>query len=675
MTLDTVHPELEREQAYVDHAYACMDRMRAEASGLTPVGRNDFEQEAFDRWQRARVAALSDTTSALVFGRIDRVEDEAFYVGRHHVRDEGFETVVVDWRAPVSRAFYQAHRTDPMGLRRRRHFLVDGREVLGIADDDLTAGTDHLRAEDVLAHELGRARTGTMRDIVATIQAEQDEIIRAPLAGAVVVQGGPGTGKTAIGLHRAAFLLYEHRRRLERLGVLVLGPNPVFVRYVEQVLPSLGEAAVMQLAVADLSPWVRVRAGDDPRTERLKGDQRMAVVLRRALQARRRDPEGDLEMRFEGHRFTLTAEAVREHVSTLIARGAIYRDARERLRDALVVDGYRAYAEAVDEGVTAPFEEVSSAIRRDPSFRRLVDRVWPAASPEPLVDGLLTSPSRLSAAAAGVLSDEEMGLLRRPKARKGEPVRWTRADRPLLDEARALIEGPPDRYGHVVVDEAQDLSPMQLRMVARRCPHGSATILGDLGQASGVWAHDDWTEVVEHLETPDGSHVTELTLGYRVSPAIMEVASAVLARTAPGLRAPRSVRREPGRVTFTPASPDAVGAEVAQVAADLAGDDGSVAVIAPQPVYEQVREGLITAGLSFGEADRQGLEQTITLVPVRRCKGLEFDAVVCVEPRLVVEEDGPRMLYVALTRAMRSLAVVWSGDLPDVMSGARPASP
>ncbi|HVE91525.1 MAG TPA: hypothetical protein VNE62_04365, partial [Actinomycetota bacterium] len=548
MTVDASHPELQHEQAHVDRAYSSLGVMLEEVRGLNPQGRNDYEQEVFDRWKDARIAALSDTKSALVFGRIDLLEPETFYIGRHHVRTPGYETLVVDWRAPVAQSYYRAHRGDRMGLRRRRQFLVEGREILGISDDDFVSappGESALRGTDMLEHELARQRGPHMRDIVATIQAEQDAIIRAPLEGVVVVQGGPGTGKTAIGLHRAAFLLYEHRQRLQRMGVLVLGPNAVFMRYVSQVLPSLGESAMTQVPIAGLMPQTGVVDEADPQVARIKGDARMSELVRTALENRCSPQESDAEINVHGVRFLLGADQVNAHADTFRSRGVTFRHGRELLRDALVQDAYRAYVDALPLDTLPDYEEAVRAVRADKAFRAVLDRVWPAMGAETLVSGLLSSADRLARAAEDLLSpDEQKVFRRRPRGKRA----WTAPDLPLLDEASALIEGPPDRYGHVVVDEAQDLSPMQLRMVARRCPEGSMSILGDLGQATGVWAHDSWDEVLDHLPNRESARVEELTLGYRVAESIMQVASRVLAVAAPALQAPKAVRREPGEV-------------------------------------------------------------------------------------------------------------------------------
>jgi DNA helicase IV len=654
--LSTGHPELAQEQAWVDHAYECAAALAKEIAGYATQGFDIFEREAYELWRRTRIAALADTVSPLVFGRIDQTDGERWYVGRHHVRDGSYETVVVDWRAPVSEPFYQATRRDPMSLRRRRHFLAEGRSILGISDDHLDS--DGLRGNEILQADLARRRGGEMRDVVATIQAEQDAIIRAPLQGTVVVQGGPGTGKTAIGLHRAAYLLYTHRATLERRGVLVIGPNPVFIGYVSQVLPSLGEWAVTQVPVDGLAPFPSTQLRDAPGAARIKGDRRMAEVIRRALESRWGAAGEDVQMKIDGVAFAVTADEANSWAHVLRARRPVYREGRELLRDHLLTQAYRAYERAAEgeARTTASYKELTSFVRRNAGFKRILDQVWPSANPSKLVADLLSRPDLLRSASNGVLSDSEIAHV----VRRGR--RFTREDLPLLDEARALIEGAPMTYGHAVVDEAQDLSPMQIRMISRRCPDGSMTVLGDLAQATGAWAHDSWDEVMEHLPVPGRARLEELTLGYRICGEIVTVASRVLAAVAPNLRSPEAVRADEGEVV-TLFAPDVGPVVAARAAADV-GRFGATAVICPDALLEDVAKALDASELDYGLADHDGLSRMVTLVPVSQCKGLEFDAVTLVEPATIVDEGSLRLLYVAITRAMRSLAIVHSRELP-----------
>ena len=673
MALQQSHPELASEQAYVDHAYECMDRMHADVARFGSHGRNDYELAVFANWKRARMAALSDQVSALVFGRLDQTDDQTFYIGRHHIRDEAYETVVVDWRAPVAKAFYRANPADPMSLQRRRQYLQDGRTLLGISDDFFDAssmGGSGIRGVEVLRRELQRQRAGEMRDIVATIQAEQDLIIRSPLEGVVVVQGGPGTGKTAIGLHRASFLLYEHRETLQRQKVLVVGPNPAFMRYIEKVLPSLGETAVVQRTIDELLvPLVPIASRDPLPVARLKGDPRMVEVIARALAARARPMEEDITIRVQGATMTLTLAAVEAEVARIRAIDAPYKTGRATLRDALLLSLYQQYQSKLRVGSMAQdFEAVARDIRTDPGFTTALTAVWPAVGVTTLISDLLRSPTKLARAAEGILSRDEQNLLIRRGAGKVADHPWSAADRPLLDEAYALIEGLPDRHGHVVVDEAQDLSPMQMRMLSRRALDGSMTILGDLGQATGAWAHDDWAEVLERLDTPAGARVEELTLGYRVSPAIMEVAASILREAMPTLRAPDSVRAERGDVHVAPCDTDAFAPSVARLASALRARVGFAAVISADETYDEIAAAMRGAGLTFGEASREGLTEDLTLVRASWAKGLEFDGVLVAEPAAIVNEGGLRLLYIAMTRALRSLVVAHATPLPSPLA-------
>jgi DNA helicase IV len=680
MALEQTHPELASEQTYIDEAYRWMDLMYHEVAGFAAHGRNDFELEAFERWKLARMAALSDQVSALVFGRLDSDEAETFYIGRHHVWGERRKTMVVDWRAPVAKAFYRASTVDPMGLVRRRQYLQDGRVVLGISDDAFTGpdalrGIDGIRGGAVLQAELGRQRAGEMRDIVATIQAEQDVIIRAPLEGIVVVQGGPGTGKTAIGLHRASFLLYEHREHLSRSKVLVVGPNPTFMRYIAKVLPALGETAVTQRTIHELAPLVRAAGRDDRDAQRIKGDARLATVISKAIQQRSRPMTQDVVLRVQGATLTLSRHEVGTTTAHIRASSPPHKQGRTMTREQLMLSLYRQYQARLREGSSpVDVDTFSRGLRADGGFKAVLDAVWPAVAPTTLVRELLTKPPVLATAAEGILTpDEQRAVVRKRGAREA----WSDADRALLDEAHAQIEGAPDRYGHVIVDEAQDLSPMQIRMLARRTKDGSMTILGDLGQATGAWAHDRWGEVLEHLDAPGGSRVEELTLGYRVSPAIMKVATSVLRVAAPGLHAPSAVRAEQGNVHIAALDEASFGATVARLAVALKADVGFAAVIAPDGEYERVRRAMAAADVTFGEATRDGLTNDLTLVATSGAKGLEFDGVVLVEPAAIVAEDGLRMLYIAITRAMRSLVIAHHTPLPDALTerlGADPAA-
>jgi len=694
------HPDLVAEQAYIDRAYDSLDRARQTATRLrsmVEVGRGGTEQA---RWEREmiegnianRLDYLNLGDASLVFGRIDRSQadgGDTYYIGRIAVADDSQEPLVVDWRAPVAEPFYRATGRAPMGLVRRRHFATRGRQLLGIEDELFGEGAGLLdgglaisdnghevKGHGALIAALEESRTGRLSDIVGTIQAEQDEVIRAELPGVLVVQGGPGTGKTVVALHRAAYLLYTYRFPLEGQGVLIVGPNRVFLGYIEQVLPSLGEAGVELAVLADLVENVRVTGYDRPTAARVKGDLRMARVLAKAVRDRERALRKPLRVGFGLQTLQVPAEVT----------GQIVAEARRRFRNHnagrrfVEARMYEALAESSRTPTTS--EEVKGRLRQTPEVREALERMWPVLTPGELLHDLFGSAALIDLAAGRVLNAEERASLYR--ARTTGDVRnivWTVSDVPLLDEARALLgpkprkrrhEAPDDEvrtYGHIVVDEAQDLSPMQLRMLSRRSLNGSMTIVGDVAQATGVWAHQGWGEILAHLPSKRPSRRAELTIGYRIPRPTMELAAKVLAEAAPGLRPPDSVRQVGDPPRMVSADSEELFQRVAEVVVEerAAVDPGSVAIIVPQTLVEKVGAALEAAGIEYGRAARDGFEAQVSLVPVGLVKGLELDAAVVVEPAAIVDEEaqGMRALYVALTRATKRLAVVHAAPLPE----------
>ena len=482
--------DLEVEQAVVDAAYEHLARMRVKAERLlAEMTGVDVDLD----WALARRAkALRPTTRALCFGRTDSTDATTWYIGRRHVEDEMGEPIVIEWRAPVALPFYRATWSGPMGLARRRQFIVDGQQILSIGDDTFGSAVpldSTIRGQEALLVELERARSGEMLDIVATIQPEQDEVIRAPVEGVLAVQGGPGSGKTAVGLHRAAFLLYADEA-MARANILVVGPNRTFLRYIAQVLPSLGEDAVVQTTLSDLVPEVTPSptAVDSPDAERVKGDGRMADVLARALALRTRYDEADVEVTLGLRRLVVSADQANAVVDAAASRRIPYAAARDLVRDLLVRLLYERYVELA--GQPADGSELGRALRGAPGLKTALDRRWPTVAPATLVADLLSRPKLLADAAVGVLDMQEQRLVSRRGARS-----WRSADGPLVDEAKELIYGQSRTYGYAIVDEAQDLSPMELRMLARRCPSGSMTLLGDLAQAIGPWGLRPWADL------------------------------------------------------------------------------------------------------------------------------------------------------------------------------------
>ena len=705
------HPDLPEEQAFIDHAYECLESSRQAAWRLRDLNEADlggtfqarFERNAFDEALVKRLTDLDLGDSALVFGRIDRVDEsgdddgtgvESFRIGRLAVADDQSEPVVIDWRAPVAEPFYRATGREPMGLLRRRHFAVEGRTLLGLEDelfgeghlglgDDegLSSSGPSLRGYSTLIASLERGRTGALGDIVATIQAEQDEIIRSPQAGVLVVQGGPGTGKTVVALHRAAYLLYTHRFPLEDQGVLVIGPNRVFLRYIERVLPSLGEAGVEQVVLADLVPGVAVSHRENPEVAAVKGDVRMTRMIDRAVDDRERPLREDLVVPFRSGYLRLTVEDSRRIVRQARRRNRRHNASRRIVENEMwetMAAGWRA-------GDAEP-SEVREAVRRLPEVREALERMWPVLTPAQLVHDLLGSKALLRSALTTAVTDTEVdtlvGLLHRSRSASPDDIPWTEADIPLLDDAREVLGPVPHRgeidpadeirtYGHIVVDGVQDLTPMALRMVTRRSLNGSMTVVGDLAQATGALAPAVWDDVVAHLPDRRPPRVIGLSVGYRIPSEITAVADVVMEAAAPGLRRPESVRSGGEQPRLVPVEDGRAASVAGEVAASLAAlPDGSVAVIAPDPMVDEMSEALTSAGIDHGRAGVSGLERQVTVVPVSVAKGLELDSVVVVEPASIVDEGhlGLRSLYVALTRSTRRLAVVHSAPLPEPLA-------
>jgi DNA helicase IV len=661
------------EQTHLDLAHASLEAMRARASLALEQARHDAklsqsrdDSAAIEYALMMRLQNLAESRAALCFGRIDEETiagrpGDKWHIGRRHVEGPDGEPVVLDWRVPVAVPFYRATWADPQGLALRRRLAVDNKVVAGLFDEDFSDpdGVDEGGGvPDPLLAELERSRSGEMRDIVATIQAEQDVIIRAGLNDLVIVQGGPGTGKTAVGLHRAAFLLYEHRKDLEKQGLLVVGPNELFLRYIAQVLPSLGERSVTQTTVEKVYGLGIARATEDPAIAKLKGDQRMAAVIRNAVLGSITPLSEDVVIPNNFAIITLPAEQVNEVLRSVRQRDLATNDAREVFRAQMMAVCWRNYLtrSSANEGHNESFHR---DLKTRNEFKKLIDNIWPAFTAVALVRALLSSPAMLSRAADGVLTPAEQQLLKRKKAATPKDERWTRADLALLDEAQALVAGLVRTYGHVVVDEAQDLSDMELRMVGRRTPNRSMTILGDLAQATSIGAQTSWESAMEHLTggSDRNGQVAELTLGYRVPASILEVANELLPTAAPNVTPSRSVRSA-GRVP-TVVALDQLLTEVNRLRREWA----TVAVIAPEAEMDEVLQTLSEHGPADARSGH-ALEEGVTVLGAVASKGLEFDAVVVVNRVGIIAEfggdepRGSRALYVALTRAVQELVLV-----------------
>jgi DNA helicase IV len=761
-------PELATEQAHVTGLYRRLDdaralavtRMRQAISGPSAGNPQSLgEREAIVRFHAERITALDAAEPGLVIGRLDRTErPEPLYIGRTGLPadDPAGDPALVDWRAPASRPFYTATAFRPDGVLRRRHIRTLGRRVTGIDDEvlDIPEGeesaTSSLTGEAALLRALTADRTGRMTDIVRTIQAEQDEVIRSDARGVLVVQGGPGTGKTAVALHRAAFLLYTHRDRLARSGLLVVGPTPTFLRYIADVLPSLGETGVLLAGLGQLRPGLDARADEAPEVAEVKGRLAMADVLAAAVKDRQTVPRGVREVVVDREVIRLRSADL-SRVRTAGRRASRQHNlGRPAFARALVQLIAERYADRLGSDVRGGANLLDAADRRslrvevaaEPAVRDLVDELWPELTPEQLLTDLYASPQRLRAATRG-WDDADRELLHRPAGSD-----WTPADVPLLEEADELLgvddsaerareqrrlrrerayaqetldllhgsrstdldddeEGEEltagdlldagqlaergaevdyrttaeraaaDRtwtFGHVVVDEAQELSPMAWRLLVRKCPTRSMTVVGDLAQTGSLAGASDWGDVLK----PHVGHqwrLAELTVNYRTPAEIMAVAADVLAAGDASTAAPRSVRSTGVPPTAEQVPGPRLLPRIAEVTADLAGRGGTVAVLVPRSRLADVVACLaeVLPTVSSGPA-ADSSAGPVVLLP-EQAKGLEFDSVLLVDPQGVLDDGvrGHSDLYVALTRATQRLAVLHPGELPAELHRLSPA--
>jgi DNA helicase IV len=762
--------EIKEEQLFLDLALSALDHMRDEARSLRDSAAVANMRGAGDLVERDvvmgtalhRLDQLAIGDQPLFFGRIDYAPDDLgrsddYHVGRLAVSDEELNPLVIDWRAPVAEAFYRATGVEPLGLARRRHVAIRGHEVTGVEDeyfadangelalpdDDVRAATEEglvdgglaLGGPGALLAALGRARTGRMGDIVATIQGEQDRIIRNPLAGVLLVQGGPGTGKTAVALHRAAYLLFTYRATLERQGVLVVGPNPLFLNYIENVLPSLGESGVTLSTISGLVTNVEIRGRDSEPVDELKGDLRMARLLARALRTRQRPLKDDIEIPIGRAVAVLRARYTEETVERARRRPGNHNQRRSavgrELANRLANEYYERFVrEGVDE-VNA-VSELADLIRFTPQFKWALERIWPRLSGQELLHDLFGAPALLRAAGQGFVADEELSLLYRARSNSLDEVRWTKADAALIDEARVLL-GPVRRprpvvkpgdngildgidldayagdvraaalreaqrnapvvnneldeaefvtYGHIVIDEAQDLSPMELRVLKRRDLTGSMTIVGDMGQATTASSSASWDAVLEVLDPRREPSRVDLTVSYRTPEEVLDFAAPTLRAAAPELTPPRPVRRaghvpsvdQVPREEFVATLVEVTRREVEVVA------PGRVAVIVTGERVEEIVTILRSKGLDAidpRDQESKGLAADLIVLSAEGANGLEFDGVVVVEPGEIASRGaragtsitarGLRTLYVAMTRPTRRLAIVAVEALPETL--------
>jgi DNA helicase IV len=653
--------ERAREQAYFDTVAAHRDRKLAALGGAAAAGAHANAAAHLKRYAQAAQESLGTANTAVAFGRIDAEAGERVYIGRHLVRDGEGEVLVVNWQTPAAAPYFEATHADPHGLRRKRTFDCQANTIRDFTDVLFAAIAEAV--DQHLLAELARGRTGAMRDIVATIQAAQYEVIRAPLDRVLVIEGGPGTGKTAVALHRVSWLLFHHHDRLAPGDVLVVGPHPTFIRYIGEVLPALGEDGVEMRDIGRLAPAVRRGRSEPPELSRLKGEARLAGLLERALAGRIGEPEPAERLLLAGRFVTLPGVAVAEAVAAArAAQDLPYAERRRLLRT-------RVTALVADRTGTDPAGQDALA--------NLLERLWPQQSAPAFVRDLLGSRRRLRAAAGGEFTEDELALLYRRGADRISEEIWSAADLPLLDEAEHLINGVGPRYGHVVVDEAQDLSPMQLRCVARRCATGSLTIVGDLAQSTGAWARDSWQEVTDQLPATCPVEVVPLRYGYRVPRQAYELAATLLPVAAPHVPPPEVVRDAPSDPRIHRVGVAERAGQVVAVARAHAEAGQFVGIVCPAHCRRELEAALAANGVAWSSAERGELGAAINVVSPHEAKGLEFDAVVVVEPEQILADDqrGHRLLYVALTRTTRHLDIVCAGEPVPLTAPVPPPEP
>jgi len=663
--LDT---ELSAERRHLTESRAALARMRGRAQALFSAGADvagdPYGAEALGRTLSRRVAELADDpTTPLFFGRLD-IEEANYYVGRRHVTDDAGEPMVLDWRAPLSRSFYRASVRDPQGVATRRRFGFVKGELTSFEDEHLDRGEELGTSSRILTAEIERPRVGPMRDIVATIQPEQDELVRAELADSICVQGAPGTGKTAVGLHRAAYLLYLHRERLRRSGVLIVGPNTAFLSYISAVLPALGEIEVQQATVDGLISRQPARAVDTEAAALVKHDVRMAEVLRKVLWSRLARPTEPIMVSDGSYRWRIDPEPLRRIVDEARREGLPYSVGRERVR-ARVVGLLQRQSEY--RSGNSPSETWLRKMSKVAPVTSFLESAWPAVTPEALVVEVLVNPE----SSGELLTPEEQEAIRWVKPPKTpKSAKFSTADLLLVDEAAGLMERESS-FGHVVVDEAQDLSPMQARAIARRSEHGSITLLGDLAQGTAPWAAAEWRDTLGHLGKP-GAKVVPLTVGFRVPAVVVALANRLLPALAVNVPEAVSLRRD-GNLSIIPVADAAqLDAETLVEVTAALEHEGSVAVIAADAAIDRLRAHLTAAGIENATPDDVDSAARVTVVPATVAKGLEYDHVIVHEPADIVDAEsrGLNRLYVVLTRAVSRLSVVHAKPLPQALTPA-----
>ncbi len=633
-------PDLASEQEQLAFARRCRDRMIARLEHVDPQSAADeitAEYVEMTVWEA--LDSLRSPGAGEFFGRIDEPSPDGdgvdrWYIGRRHIEDDGHDPVVVDWRAPISAPFYRATAVDPLGVAFRRRFTLDEGDLSAYLDehlDDPDAADVASGIPDPVLAEIGAARSGEMREIVATIQAEQDIVIRSDIDQALIVQGGPGTGKTAVALHRAAYLLFEHRARLARDGVLVVGPNQAFLDYIANVLPSLGERSVRQCTALELCiPRVELTGADEPDVAGWKGSAERLDELEALALSTIQPPDDDIRVPLGARTHTITAQDFARWIDTAKGGKVPINERKERLR-ALARQELRRRCGGDDRWTEAG------------PLKAAVNKAWPTQKPVPLVDKFLPGP-------------------------RGKRRAWTPADQYLVDEANTLLNGTPFTYAHVVVDEAQDHSAVALRVIGRRTPSGSCTLVGDVAQSTTPAGQERWGDVFTHLGA--SGTVADLTIGYRVPEPILEVANRLLPHTGVDATPSRSVRSGGNPPSWSDVDAADLDHSVAATVVEVKHRHRLTGVVAPPDLHGRIGAALSGVGLVAVDHLHELGHDDVPLFAPEAVKGLEFDGVVVVNPHDILDGTtrGARLLYVAMTRAVQELVFVTDGDHPPVIA-------
>jgi hypothetical protein len=685
-----MHPEIPEEQAYFDRALELRDRLEANRASAAGRGSDAADpRTATELRRRAGALGVVDPGAAVAFGRID-FDGNRLYLGKQAIWDENNELVVVNWQAPIVAPFYTASVEDPEGLDARRIYHCQDHRILDIEEtvfSNLAAAITNGRpparpaspaspaVDDPLLESLRRTRTGELGDIVSTIQAEQYDVITREAEQLLVIQGGPGTGKTVVGLHRVSWMLHNRRDRWQPNDILVVGPNPDFMRYISTVLPSLGDDAVVQLPITGLGPQVQVSGVDPPDVRRLKGDRRMLRLMLRAVRNRQRPQRGPIDVEVAGRTVRLDGDRIVARAQELADRP--HNDAGRDLRAFVLDEVQRFFTRRGLRGLAAIGDAAIGDMVPSEATRGIdnyMERIWPALTPKGFLIELFSNRRQLETAAAGSFTAEEMARLLLSSDATAAGRTWSVDDVPLLDLADALLNGTQPAYEHIVVDEAQNLSPMQLESIRRRSRTGWFTLLGDLAQATGPWTPDSWEEIALHLRRERvPSEIVELSLGYRIPAEIHDVAMRLLPELAPRLTAPQALRSSGEDIIVRSCASHDLATAVVEAARGLLGA-GVLGVVVGSEQRDEITAALDAAGLSWAPELHPGMA-AIVVLGVEGVTGLEFDSVVIVEPaRIAGQPQGLRGLFVAMTRATNRLALVHAQPLPDIL-GLHPAPP